>query len=312
MNLRRQVSLAPWLLGLVLVTRASAATDEAPPPPPPDKAGITDDELRIKGVFDSALPRTEKKNNLRFIVHPHFGDFHRRDYLRMPLGLRYGLTKNWEITGEVESYFSHGFGSKGWFDEAGFSNVHFGTKYNLGQKLWDGWDTAVGVDYMRPIGSPPPDVNDGLTHFSYFTTFSHDIESHPGLRFFWSVGADNVGTTGRPVYLQKNDLGDDSVAVSTGVVWDRGKFTYTFETSYATTRLTGDRKADLITVRPGIVWKVPKKFTFNSKGQWLLGVAFRFNHGEDGFDYGIGGKLRVSFDFKRWWRSHWGSDKTAP
>ena len=74
---------------------------------------ISDDELRIRGVFDTALPGVEKKNRLKLIIHPHFGDLHRRDYLRVPLGVRYGLTQNWEITGEVEAYFAHGLGYSG-------------------------------------------------------------------------------------------------------------------------------------------------------------------------------------------------------
>lgn len=265
---------------------------------------VSDDELRIKGVFDSALPGTEQKNRLRFIIHPHFGDFNRRDYLRMPLGLRYGLTTRWEITGEVESYFSHGFGGQKWFEEYGFDNLHLGTKYRIGTRFWPGWDTGVGVDYQTPVGRPPPDVNDGLTHLSYYATFSHDLAGRPGWRFFWSAGADDVSTTGRPVTLQKNDLGDDAVNLSAGFVWQRGVLNYTFETSFATTRLTGTRDRDLVTIRPGVVWQVPKRYTFNSKGQWLLGLALRFNHGADGYDYGVSGKLRVSFDFKRWWRAH--------
>ncbi|HWA24964.1 MAG TPA: hypothetical protein VG734_04745, partial [Lacunisphaera sp.] len=38
----------------------------------------TDDDLRIKGVFETALPKTERKSSLRLIVHPHLGDFSER------------------------------------------------------------------------------------------------------------------------------------------------------------------------------------------------------------------------------------------
>ena len=44
------------------------------PEVPDEKTKASDDDLRIQGVFDSALPRTEKKNSLRFIVHPHLGE----------------------------------------------------------------------------------------------------------------------------------------------------------------------------------------------------------------------------------------------
>src|SRR5262245_48640235 len=46
----------------------------------------TDDDLRIQGIFNSALPGTEKKNSLRLILHPHLGDLTNSDYLRTDLG----------------------------------------------------------------------------------------------------------------------------------------------------------------------------------------------------------------------------------
>jgi hypothetical protein len=70
----------------------------------------------------------EKKNRLKLIIHPHFGDLHRRDYLRMPLGLRYGLTQNWEITGEVEAFFAHGLGDIPFFHQEGHSPVTTSTR----------------------------------------------------------------------------------------------------------------------------------------------------------------------------------------
>lgn len=264
---------------------------------------VSDDELRIRGIFDTALPGVEKKNRLKLIIHPHFGDLHRKDYIRTPVGLRYGLTQDWEITGEVESYFSHGLGDEQFFNRAGFSSYHFGTKYRIGEDFWKGWDTGVGMDYITPNGSPPPDVTDGLRHFSYFVTFSRYLEARKDMRFFWGLSTDNVTRTGLPMTLDKNELGDDSLSANAGIVWQRPKLTYTFETSFATTRLMGDNHRDVFTVRPGIVWPLPKRYTFNSKGQWLLGVAPRVSFGPDGADFGFSVKLRASFDFKRWIRT---------
>jgi hypothetical protein len=292
---RSALCVGMWLL---LVAGLPAAE----PARPADEAKASDDELRIKGVFDSALPGTEKKHHLKLIVHPHFGDFHRHDNLRVPLGLRYGINERWEVTGEVEAYFSHGFGDTTWWEQSGFSNVHFGTKYQLATVVLPGWETAVGFDYLTPVGNPPTDISDGLSHFSYYTTFSRNLPNRPDWRVFWGVGADNVSTTGRPVVLDKNDLGDDSVSVSGGFVWQRKALSYTLEMSYASTRLTGVNDRDVFTIRPGIVWKIPPKYIFNAKGRWLVGVGTRISYGADGADYGISAKLRGSFDFKNWWR----------
>jgi hypothetical protein len=260
--------------------------------------------MQIEGVFNSSLPGTEKKNRLKLLFRPHFGDFHRKDYLRVPLALRYGLTDNWDVTGGMEGYFSHGLGDVNWMDEYGFSALRFSTKYRIGHRFWAHWDMGVGIDYITPVSSPPADVSDGLSHFGYHVSFSRELESWEGWRIFWAVGADDVSTTGRPIFLEKNDLGDDSVNLSGGFVWQRTGHSYTLEMSYATTRLIGTLNRDIFTIRPGIIWKLPKKYTFGAKGDWFLGVSTKVSQGSDGTDFGVSGKLRVSFNFKKWWRKH--------
>jgi len=268
---------------------------------------ISDDELRIRGVFDTALPGVEKKNRLKLIIHPHFGDLHRKDYLRAPIGLRYGLTQRWEVTGEVETYFSHGLGDVPFLHKEGISNYHFNTKYNLGKNLWRGWDTGVGFDYITPAGTPPEDISDGLEH-----RFSRHLESRRDIRVFWGLNYDTVSATGLPVTLDDNELGDDNLSLNAGIVWQRPKLTYTFETTFASTRVVGDLERDVVTIRPGIVWPLPQRYTFKKTGQWLLGMAPRVSFGPDGAVVGVSVKLRGSFDFKRWIRSKFKATPPAP
>lgn len=264
---------------------------------------VSDDELRIRGIFDTALPGVEKKNRLKLIINPHFGDLYRRDYLRTPIGLRYGLTQRWEVTGEVETYFSHGLGDKRFLYREGISNYHFNTKYNLGDRLWRGWDTGIGFDYLTPAGTPPADISDGLEHHVYFVTFSRYLESNRDIRFFWGLTYHTVSAVTPPSLLGGNDLGDDNVGLNAGIVWQRPKLTYTFETTLASTRVVGDLERDVLTFRPGIVWPLPQRYTIKRTGQWIVGMAPRVSFGPDGAVFGVGVKVRGSFDFKRWIRS---------
>jgi hypothetical protein len=259
----------------------------------------TDDDLRIRGVFDSALPRTEKKNSLRLIVHPHLGDLWDEDYLRTAVGFRYGLTRWWEATAEVDTYFAHGLGGRAFFADEGLSSVHVGTKYQLGDPLRIGWETAVGVDWSRPISSPPPEVTDGLRHFAPYVAFSRQLEMHPAWRVFFGAIYEDVAPTGTVGILAKNQLDRDNVGVSGGFLYVRGNLTYTFEAAYNTEHPTEDVGRDVVTLRPGFVWVVPERFTFGARGRWLLGFSLRLSHGHDGNEIGAGAKLRVNFDFKR-------------
>ncbi len=292
-----------WLLftGALLCGGMAGAAETMPAPAAAAAAATkpSDDDLRIQGVFNSVLPRTERKNSLRLIVHPHLGDLTKRDHLRTALGFRYGLTANWEVSTEADSYFTHGLKHGGFFEESGFSTLHLGTKYRFGDPFKIGWDTSVGVDWSRPLGTPPLDVTDGLRHLAPFVTMSHQLETHPGWRVFGGFGWDDVTQTTTRGALDKNELGDDSINATAGVLWERGPMTYALETTYATTRFTSDVNRDVYALRPSVIWVLPKKYTFGSKGKWLLGAGLRFSHGPDGNDIGVNAKLRVNFDFKR-------------
>jgi hypothetical protein len=290
------------LLTLAVLATASLRADESPAAPaaPASSAKLSDDQLRIQGIFNTALPGTEKKNSLRFIFHPHFGDFTSSDHLRIPVGLRYGLTSNWEITGQIEGYVAHGFGDVPAFSEAGFSDVHFGTKYHLKNLVFATWDAAVGFDYFQPINHPPVDVTDGLQHLAPYMTFSRRLESDPHWRIFWGFGYDHVTTTSIPGELEKNQLGDDNVNVSGGIVWDRNRWHYTLEGIVATTTESGgEHDGTSFVLRPGAVCEIPVRYTRWIGGRWIVGGALRFSEGPDGFDFGGGVKVRVDFDLKK-------------
>lgn len=271
----------------------------APAEEPAAKPTATDDDLRIRGVFDSALPRTEKKHSLRLIVHPHLGDLWEHEHLRTALGLRYGLTARWEATTEVDAYFSHGLRDRGFFEEKGVSSLHLGTKYQLGDPFRSGWETAVGLDWSRPIGSPPPEVTDGLEHLTPYITFSRQLKSHPAWRVFFGMNYEEVTVTATPGILAKNQLNNDNLGISGGFLYTRGPMTYTFEAAYDTEHPIRDLDGDIVVLRPGFVWVVPGKYTFGAKGKWLLSFSLKLSHGHDGNDIGAGAKLRVNFDFKR-------------
>lgn len=266
----------------------------------PSKA--TDDELRIRGVFDSALPGTERKRSIRFILHPHFGDLRQGDHLRVPFGIRYGVSERLEVTAETEAFFAHGLREAPFFSRAGLSAVHLGSKYQLGELGDSGWATAIGFDFNRPVGSPPPEIGDGLIHIAPYLSFSHRLIAAPDWRVFWSVGYDEVRSTSLPATLRKNQLGEDAGTLSGGFLHERGPLTYTLEVAWSSSRVSRRFDHDVFTIRPGFVWVVPQRYTFGRSGRWLLGAGLRMSEGPDGFDLGVSTKLRVNFNFRALWR----------
>ena len=257
-----------------------------------------DGDVEIRGVFEGVLPQTQDKYSLKLLVHPHFGDFHRKSSLRIPVGFRYGLSDNWDIATELETYVSHGLDGIGAFEEMGLSGVHVTTKYRSSWTPLPGWEMAGRLRYTHPVDHPPVGLTDGLEHFLPTLTFARALEGIPGTELFWSTGLDLVRQTHIFGRLEDNEFGDNATSFTGGLVWQRGRRIYTFESTYATTALIGKEAQHRASVRPGVIFRVPSKYTFKSNGDWRVGVAMKFIYGPDGPDLGLSVKFRGSFDLK--------------
>lgn len=291
------------LLGCVFATVAPAAETAPTAPASADPLAIRGaDEIRIQEIFTSHLPRTMAPNSFRASLHPRFGDLLNRDYFRMMTGVRYGATSRLEVSAGADFYFSHGAGDLGFFDDAGIFAVQFGAKFNARRDVLSGWETGVGFDVDIPVGSPPPEITDGLKHFTPYVTFSRRLASRPHMRVFWGAALDLVEPTSFPGVVRENQLDDDSMGLTAGFVIDRNMMHYTFETKVATTRAIGDTEEDLLILRPGFIWEVPKFRDRTRRSNWMVGLGGRVTFGPDGTDIGASAKLRYNLDLKQLFR----------
>ena len=257
-----------------------------------------DDEFLIPEVFESHLPTTLEKYAFRLWLNPHLGDWQNQNYMRLTTGVRYGLTENWEVSAASDLYFSHGNGEVRAFERYGAANLQLGTKLNLGQPLFSGWDIGTGFDLEFPVSHPPAELMDGLGHFMPYMTFSHRLEQHKDLRIFWGVRIDEVTRTAIPGEFGKNAFHESSAGITGGWVIDRKNWHYTFETSYDTTRLIGRLAKDVFTARPGVIWEIPSRRNHLAKGHWMVGVAVKSTFGPGGTSLGGSLKLRYTRDLK--------------
>ncbi len=259
---------------------------------------LGDDELVIREVFQSHLPATLKAYALRLWVHPHLGDLNTGDYLRLSTGVRYGLMANWEVSTSSDLYFGHGLGDVRFFERYGAANLQLGTKFNLGQPFFAGWDTAIGAEYQFPTGRPPAELTDGLRHFIPYITLSHRLASHRGLRVFGGLRLDEVTRTTVPGEFGRNDLKDSSTGATGGFVIDRRNWHYTFETSIDTTRLIGHSDRDVFMVRPGVIWEILSRHQPRARSNWVVGAAVSSTIGPGGTIVSGSFKLRYNLDLK--------------
>jgi hypothetical protein len=261
-----------------------------------------DDEIRIREVFSSHLPGTMAAHSFRLSVHPHLGDLANHDTIRLSAGVRYGLTPRWEAGFNSDFYFSHSLGSVPLLQKYGMANLQLSTKYNLGQSVLRGWDTAVGFDSTMPIGTPPTELTDGLRHFGPWVSFSHRMKSRPNLRIFWGVGADAIEATGIPGKFEKNQFRETNANVNGGFILDHKNLHYSFESWVTSSRGLGTRNIEMVTFRPGIIWEIPTTNRENGKSNWVVGGSLRTTLGPDGPDFGGSVKFRINFDLKKLFR----------
>lgn len=286
-------------VGLLSVSVIQGDPSRAKKSPPARSDTMFREDVEIRGVFEGVLPQTQDKYTFKLLVNPHFGDFHRKSYLRAPLGLRYGLTDNWDVSAELEGYFSHGLDNVAAFEEWGLSEMHLTTKYRSNWSPLPGWDMAVRLRYTRPLDHPPLELTDGLEHILPAVTFAREVENWPGAEVFWSAGLDLTRETTTRGMLDDNEFGEDANLFTGGMVWRRDRRIYTFEATYATSSLIGRTDQHRIRLRPGVIFDLPRRFSFNSSGDWRVGVALKYVHGPDGPDFGLSVKFRGSFDLKR-------------
>ncbi len=303
MNCRLDHFLIPTLfVALGLALGAPGLVADEPPPDGPRLAApnsFGDDELVLDEIFQSHLPTTLKKYSLRLSVHPNLGDWENKDRMRLTTTLRYGLMDKCELSAGSNLFFSHGHGDTRAFDDYGAADLSLGTKFNLGQFVFPGWDTGAGLEYEFPIHHPPAELTDGLRHARPYLTFSHRPASHSNLRLFVGLHGDLITRTDLPGEFGKNAFHESSWGFTGGWVLDRGNLHYTFEASFDTSRLLARTAEDIYTIRPGVIWEIPTRRDPQLMSHWIVGIALNDSFGPGGNSVGASFKLRYSEELKR-------------
>lgn len=282
-------------LGPTLALGESATPTRQPEPENPEEFS------RVRGLFDVDLPKTVEKFRPKLIVHPHFGDFLHRGYLRLPVGARVGVNDHTEINAEVESYLTHGLKGRG--PGYGIDLLSLGAKYQWQRWLRPDVDASTGFNASFPVGRPPLDLTDGHTHFSPYVTFSRRWPEYPRLTPFVSLGTNLMWKSSVPGSFIRNQPHSDTVGGSAGAMYDRDILKYTVVFSYWTTALIGRGDHHFVSLNPSVLWQLPRSLTFYSDGRWIFGIGLKATLGPDGTEFGTSAKLRGEFRFLRRFRS---------
>jgi hypothetical protein len=287
--------------GLCLAVSAAAQDPAAAPAAVTANGDQPSLSSRIPGLFEIDLPKTERRGNIRFTFQPSFRDLISKAYLRIPLEFRWGVNDHFELNSDIETYFDHGLRS-GQSSGYGISELHFGAKYAWHEWLKPTWDASVGVNTSFPVSRPPIELTDGQNHFTPYIVFGRKLGWLPGLSGFLHTSVDLISKSSTPGNFGRNQPHSNSLTLTPGFLYDRKAWHYTLEVDGTTTSVVGKGNKDYLTIRPGVIWDLPKQLMFNAHGRWLAGFSVTAVFGPEGNTFSTGGRFRGEVNLTRLFR----------
>jgi hypothetical protein len=253
---------------------------------------------RIPGIFELDLPQTERAGLIRFNFQPSFRDLLDKPYLRIPLEFRWGVNDHFELNSEFETYIDDGLrrGPSGY----GVSTLHFGAKYAWLKWLKPTWDASVGINTSIPVSRPPIELTDGHNHLTPYIVFGRKLGWVPNLSGYIHASVDLISKSLTPGNFGQNEPHSNSLTLTPGLLYNRSKaWHYTLEMDGTTTSGIGKGNHDFVTIRPGVIWDLPKQLLFYARGHWLVGFNVTAVFGPDGDTFNTGGRFRGEVNLKR-------------
>ncbi|MGH8020099.1 MAG: hypothetical protein ACREIA_17835 [Opitutaceae bacterium] len=268
----------------------------------PEEAGAlrrlwTWSDARLRGIFEAILPETQERRTLRLSVSPHFSDFLREDHVRLPLGVVYGLNRSTEAEIEVEPYFANPFKDG---QTSGFANLRFAFKHRWTPPTDRMVDAATGFSIVRPVPGSPYDLTQGVNRYSLYATFARPSRTIENLEGFFNISYDFLVPSSAVGEIREDDPHDDFGQILGGVLYRKKAVTYGLSLGWAHT-FDGE-ETNFITVTPSIIYNLPRRYTFNMRGQWQVGAAVEAKRYGDKTDIDVRVRVRWLIDFKKVWR----------
>jgi hypothetical protein len=251
-------------------------------------------DARVRDIFDFILPETQERWTWKLSVQPHLSDLVRRDQVRLPTELTYGINRRAEGEIGFDPYFCNVFRDG---TSNGVANFRTSFKYRWAPFFDGEVRSATGFQIVHPFASAPYDFNEGVNRYSVYSTFARVIPGHPDLEGFLNVSYDLITPAAAVGHIDDDEPQDDFGKVGTGVIYRHRRFTWGLAVAYA--RTVDGESTSFTTLTPSVIYDVPPRYAFRSPGQWQIGAsvdAKRYGD-ETGFDFKV--RVRWQVDFKR-------------
>jgi hypothetical protein len=247
---------------------------------------------RLPDLVDLGLPEFAPEGAVRLYFRPRFGDLIHEDYFRLPVGARVKVSEHVEMSSELGSYITHGFGES---VGNGLYQFQIGVKREQASSPDAGW--SVGLDWVTPLSRPPIEITDGVRHTLPYVTFTRTISPRYGLVGFTTLGADILDHTSLRENFRENQLHDNSLVLTLGVAREWRRMHVILKVFDGNTAPLSKTSQNVFGFRPSI--GIP--FLRRADGSPRATATFegRTIWGPDGFETGITTSVRVDLRYRR-------------
>lgn len=247
-------------------------------PRPAEKGEVGED------IIETERAGTQRKYELEFSVSPRVEDAVDRDFVRMPLRIKYGISANWEASLTLGFFFENPFMQE---ETSGMSHIVVGTKYLWKKALKPHVRTATSFSVLVPAADNE-EITDGYTHYQPRIIFTRTLTRMRRVELSASVGMDFLSGSSNSGEEKENSL-----SLTSGALYPAPPLSYFFEAVWTTTG-SGGRNSFFLT--PGLRWDIrPRTQNTVLKGAESLSIGARF--GLDAADDEFTLVARFKYDF---------------
>ena len=277
-----------WALALALPPSIRAQSESPAAGASPWDLGYLLDHL--PDFKNLGLPGFASGSPVTIFARPHLGDFLRRDYVRLPVGVRWRVAEHTELTTELEGYFTHGLSDSAGY---GLSRLRAGVKHEHEFTAWPDTAWSLGLDFATPLSRPPVELSDGHRHTLPFVSISCALVPKWHLVGYAGLGADLLARTNLPAHFARNELHANSLSFAAGVTRQWPRFRAALTATMATSEWMSNEGRQVFALRPDVL--IPLTRFSGKHTRLLLTVGGRAVTGPDGHELGVSSSLRIEF-----------------
>ena len=265
-----------WPIKCLAVLLVSVAAFNALAADDDDLSSTNRDNRPVEELFKTDLVYPQEKNELEAQVATIYQNRRDGDTWSIPLSLEYGLTDNWQVEAEWNSFVQHRQENGAW--ARGIGDLELGTQYsfmNIGGSLFH---IAPRFSLELPLGDVNKDLSEGFIEYEPGVIVARDFPKWHHTQIFTELGASLVQRVKRPADA------DDAEAAAHELNLGSGFFTpvpfgvVSCEFNWNNNQWNHHGTENQLYVTPGVIWRIIKNVEVG------VGIPIGLNRQSDRFD----------------------------